>query len=45
MKLGEAWASDPRLHAVMHRLNVVVVAGLAIGVAWYALRLARVRAR
>lgn len=45
MKLGEAWASDPRLHTVMHRLNVVVVAGLALGVAWFALRLTRVRAR
>jgi membrane protein DedA with SNARE-associated domain len=44
MKLGEAWASDPRLRAAMHRLDVAVVAVLALGVGWYALRLARARA-
>jgi membrane protein DedA with SNARE-associated domain len=43
MKLGQAWDSDPGLHAVMERLDVVVAAALVLGVIWYAARLWRHR--
>jgi membrane protein DedA with SNARE-associated domain len=33
--LGAAWESDPHLKAVMHKLDVVVVALIAVAVAFY----------
>jgi membrane protein DedA with SNARE-associated domain len=38
MKLGERWESDPRLRAIMHRADAVVVAVLVAGLAWYVWR-------
>jgi len=35
MKLGEAWNSNPQLHAIMHSFDLVVVIALAAGVIWY----------
>jgi membrane protein DedA with SNARE-associated domain len=35
MKLGEAWHTDPRLKAVFHRFELVIVAAVAIGVVWF----------
>jgi membrane protein DedA with SNARE-associated domain len=43
MKLGQAWATDPRLHAVMRRLDLVMLAVLVLGAAWIAFRLTRAR--
>ena len=37
-RLGERWDSDPELRAFMHRFDVVIVAALAIGFAWYVWR-------
>jgi membrane protein DedA with SNARE-associated domain len=35
MKLGEKWETDPRLKMWMHRFDVVIVAVLLVGVAWF----------
>ena len=35
-RLGQAWESDPRLRAVMHRLDLLVVVTFLLAVAWYA---------
>ena len=35
MKLGERWNSDPRLKHWLHRLDVVVLAFLVLGVTWF----------
>jgi membrane protein DedA with SNARE-associated domain len=35
MKLGAAWHTDPRLKAVFHRFELVIVAALVIGVVWF----------
>lgn len=42
-KLGERWDSDPRLRAIMHQADVVVVALLVAGLAWYVWRHWRAR--
>jgi membrane protein DedA with SNARE-associated domain len=42
-KLGERWESDPRLRAIMHQADVVVVALLVAGLAWYVWRHWRAR--
>jgi membrane protein DedA with SNARE-associated domain len=45
-KLGAAWQSDPRLHAIMDKLNIVVVVAIGAGGALYAWRRVRgLRAR
>lgn len=41
--LGKHWESDPRLHAVMQRLDIIVIAVFVLAVAWFLFR--RVRAR
>jgi len=35
MKLGERWASDPELRNVMHRFDALILAALALALAWY----------
>jgi membrane protein DedA with SNARE-associated domain len=35
MKLGERWDTDPRLRHVLHRLDVVIVVLLLLGVSWF----------
>lgn len=40
-KLGEAWHTDPRLRAVYHRFELVILAGLALGVVLFVLHKAR----
>ena len=35
MKLGERWDSDPRLKAIMHGADAVILAALAAAIAWY----------
>jgi membrane protein DedA with SNARE-associated domain len=35
MKLGEAWDSDPRVKAVMHSLDVVIVAAGLAAAGWF----------
>jgi membrane protein DedA with SNARE-associated domain len=42
-RLGEAWNSSPRLHAIMRRLDLVALALIAIGAIWWLrrVRLAR----
>ena len=43
-KLGERWESDPRLRAVMHRFDLVIVVAIALCVVlflWHRLRRAR----
>jgi membrane protein DedA with SNARE-associated domain len=37
-KLGQRWNTDPRLQAVMHRFDWLVLAVIALGVAWYVWR-------
>lgn len=37
-KLGEKWDSDPRLRAVMHRLDAVVLAVVVLSAGWYVWR-------
>ena len=37
-QLGERWNSDPRLNAVMHRFDFVILAMLVAGVAWFVWR-------
>ena len=34
-KLGERWDSDPRLRAILHGADAVILAALAAAVAWY----------
>lgn len=38
MKLGQKWDSDPRLRAVMHKLDAVIIALLVVGIGWYVWR-------
>ena len=35
MKLGEQWDKDPRLAAILHKLDFVVVAVILAGIAWF----------
>ena len=35
MKLGNAWNTDPRVKAVMHSLDVVIVVVVLAAVAWF----------
>jgi membrane protein DedA with SNARE-associated domain len=35
MKLGERWATDPRLRQVLHRLDVVIAIVLLAGAVWF----------
>jgi hypothetical protein len=35
MKLGERWASDPELRAVMHRFDAVIIGALLLALGWY----------
>jgi membrane protein DedA with SNARE-associated domain len=35
LKLGQSWDSDPRLHAVMHQLDGVVLVALLSGAGWF----------
>lgn len=37
-KLGERWNSDPRLQAVIHRLDLLVLALIALALCWYVWR-------
>jgi membrane protein DedA with SNARE-associated domain len=37
-KLGERWDGDPQLREFLHRFDVLIVAVLAIGFAWYVWR-------
>jgi len=37
-RLGQAWESDPRLRAVMHRLDLLVVLAFVLALAWYVRR-------
>ena len=41
--LGSRWDSDPRLRDVMHRFDLVIVAAVALGVAWLGWRRLRER--
>jgi membrane protein DedA with SNARE-associated domain len=41
--LGSRWDSDPRLRDVMHRFDLVIVAAVAVGVAWLGWRRLRER--
>ncbi|HXQ40599.1 MAG TPA: DedA family protein [Candidatus Udaeobacter sp.] len=34
-RLGQAWESDPRLRAVMHRLDLLAVLAIVLAVVWY----------
>ena len=35
VKLGQHWDSDPRLRAIMHQFDIVIVAVIVLGAAWY----------
>lgn len=35
MKLGQAWNTDPRLKAIFHRFDAVIVGALLLGIAWF----------
>lgn len=35
MKLGERWDTDPRLRAVLHRFDLVILAAIVLGVGWF----------
>jgi membrane protein DedA with SNARE-associated domain len=37
-RLGQAWESDPRLRAVMHRLDLFVILAFLLAFAWYVRR-------
>jgi membrane protein DedA with SNARE-associated domain len=43
MKLGQRWDSDPRLRAIMHKADAVVVVALIAGLAWFIWRHWRTR--
>jgi membrane protein DedA with SNARE-associated domain len=43
LRLGKAWETNPRLHAIMHDLTIATIAALALLIAWYATRLWRGR--
>jgi membrane protein DedA with SNARE-associated domain len=45
LRLGRAWDTDPRLRAVMHRFDAVVLAALVLGAGFYAWRIWHVRRR
>jgi len=34
-RLGQAWESDPLLHRIMHRLDLVMVLAILLAVVWY----------
>ncbi|WP_116091539.1 DedA family protein [Sphingomonas crusticola] len=38
MKLGAAWATDPRLSHILHGADAAVVAALAAGIVWFVWR-------
>jgi membrane protein DedA with SNARE-associated domain len=42
-KLGEQWESDPRLRAILHRFDAVIVVALLLGAVWYVRRHWRAR--
>ncbi len=42
-KLGERWNSDPRLAAILHELDAVILAVIVFGIAWYVWRHLRAR--
>jgi membrane protein DedA with SNARE-associated domain len=44
-RLGKAWETNPRLHAVMHDFTIATVAVLAGLTAWYGVRVWRGRAQ
>jgi membrane protein DedA with SNARE-associated domain len=35
LKLGERWNTDPRLRAVMHRFDLVILAAIVLGGGWF----------
>jgi membrane protein DedA with SNARE-associated domain len=35
MKLGEAWHTDPRLKAIYHRFEYLIVGAVLLGIAWF----------
>jgi len=35
MKLGERWATDPRLHQWLHRLDAAIILAILAAVAWF----------
>lgn len=37
-RLGQRWESDPRLHAAMQQLDIVVVATFLLAIAWFVWR-------
>ena len=43
MKLAQRWDSDPRLRAIMHKADAVVVVALIAGLAWFIWRHWRTR--
>ena len=44
-RLGKAWETNPRLHAVMHDFTIATVAVLAGLIVWYGVRVRRGRAQ
>ncbi|HQT83771.1 MAG: alkaline phosphatase [Acidiphilium sp. 37-64-53] len=44
-RLGKAWETNPRLHAVMHDFTIATVAVLACLIVWYGVRVWRGRAQ
>lgn len=42
-RLGEAWNTNPRLHAIMQRMDAAVVVLLAIGASWWVWKLRQAR--
>ncbi|HKS87849.1 MAG TPA: DedA family protein, partial [Stellaceae bacterium] len=44
-KLGEKWHSDPRLAAILHRFDIVVLAAIVLAIGWYVRRHFRHRQR
>jgi membrane protein DedA with SNARE-associated domain len=37
-QLGEHWNTDPRLRAVMHQFDLVILAAVVVGAAWHVWR-------
>jgi hypothetical protein len=35
MKLGDQWRTDPRLGAILHKLDFVVVGAVVAGAIWF----------